>query len=464
MMKPGIGFLFLSAALLFSASAVAPVGAQNPQPYQMAQADLDIFIDDRGRRFLVDPATGEVVGRANRNARFTRRDKIRAERALRRQLRSRRFNRRLGNLFGDLNEDREERVETRRLGKRRNALRQGLDRVDQIDQQGRQGKRRFKKIPARPLPEIPKEEKIARLPDSSQPVQNSSSLALMRKPKYTSAQMTSLQVFLDRAGFSPGVIDGRWGTNVAKAAVTWKEATGSKANLGNAKTLAGLVAKSGGDVFFDYTITAADIAGPYIKNVPVDYSEKSKLEKLSYTSVYEMLSEKFHMSQRYLRELNKGKDFQRSGTLIKVVAPGVRITEKVHYIVADKSRNQVRAYNRNGKLITAYPATIGSTANPSPSGVHSVARIAINPEYNYNPKTNFQQGDNDKVLRIAPGPNGPVGTVWIALSKSTYGIQGTSEPDAIGKTSSNGYIRLTNWDARELAKIVREGVTVEFVE
>ena len=146
------------------------------------------------------------------------------------------------------------------------------------------------------------------------------------------------------------------------------------------------------------------------------------------------------MSQQYLRKLNKGKNFHRSGTQIKVVAPGVKITQKVHYIIADKNRKQVRAYNRNGKLITAYPATIGSAATPSPTGTHSVERIAVNPEYTYNPKKNFQQGDNDKILRIPPGPNGPVGTVWIALSKPTYGIHGTPNPDMIGKTSSHGCI------------------------
>ena len=472
-MKLGFGSLLLSMAVMLSASAIVPARAQalQPgkvaqalQPYQVAQADLDIFIDNRGRRFLVDPASGEIIGRANRNARFNRRDKIRAERAYRRRLRSRRFQKRLGNLFGAF-DDREERARPRRLRKRRNALRRDFGRQDLGRQDlGRQGKRRYKKIPAQPLPKVYREEEIARLPDSSQPVQNSFSFGRMRKPKYSSAQMTSLQVFLDRAGFSPGVIDGRWGSNVVKAVASWKEATGSNANLGNAKTLAGLVSQSGGDVFYKYTITAADVAGPYLKKVPSDYAEKSQLEKLGYTSIYEMLSEKFHMSQRYLRKLNKGKNFHRSGTQITVVAPGVKITQKVHYIVADKKRKQVRAYSRNGKLITAYPATIGSAATPSPSGTHSVERIAVNPEYTYNPKKNFQQGDNDKILRIPPGPNGPVGTVWIALSKPTYGIHGTPNPDTIGKTSSHGCIRLTNWDARELAKIVRKGVTVEFVE
>ena len=115
-------------------------------------------------------------------------------------------------------------------------------------------------------------------------------------------------------------------------------------------------------------------------------------------------------------------------------------------------------------MIAAYPASIGSADTPSPSGLVTVERIALDPGYTYNPKVNFKQGSNDKVLAIPPGPNGPVGTVWIALSKPTYGIHGTPEPSKIGKTQSHGCIRMTNWDATELAKMTSPGVTVEFVD
>ncbi|PZN49764.1 MAG: hypothetical protein DIU65_13850, partial [Proteobacteria bacterium] len=128
------------------------------------------------------------------------------------------------------------------------------------------------------------------------------------------------------------------------------------------------------------------------------------------------------------------------------------------------SQKQVFAYDEAGKLVAAYPATIGSSDTPSPSGTHAVSRIAFDPNYTYNPKVNFKQGDNDKILTIPPGPNGPVGTVWIALDKPTYGIHGTPEPSKIGKTHSHGCVRLTNWDAAELAKLVKPGVPVEFVD
>ncbi|MEC9462166.1 MAG: L,D-transpeptidase, partial [Pseudomonadota bacterium] len=178
----------------------------------------------------------------------------------------------------------------------------------------------------------------------------------------------------------------------------------------------------------------------------------------------EMLAERFHMDEGYLRELNPGVDFSIPGTTIKVVEPGPVKKGNVARIVANKGLKQVFAYGEDGSLIAAYPASIGSADTPSPSGTVTIERIALDPGYTYNPKVNFQQGNNTKVLQIPPGPNGPDGTVWLALSKPTYGIHGTPEPSKIGRTQSHGCIRLTNWDATELAKMVKAGVTVEFVE
>jgi lipoprotein-anchoring transpeptidase ErfK/SrfK len=115
-------------------------------------------------------------------------------------------------------------------------------------------------------------------------------------------------------------------------------------------------------------------------------------------------------------------------------------------------------------LISVYPATIGSEETPSPSGTHKVKGVARMPPYTYNPKVNFQQGKNTKVLKLPSGPNGPVGTVWIDLTEPTYGIHGTPEPSLIDKTGSHGCVRLTNWDVEELAAMVRPGVIVAFVD
>ena len=283
-------------------------------------------------------------------------------------------------------------------------------------------------------------------------------------PALSKAQVAALQVYLDRNGISPGVIDGRMGSNVNKALDAWYEETGERLDPANTDLIVSRLAASGGLAFSTYTITAQDAAGPFIASVPSDYAEKAQLDRLSYTSTSEMLAERFHMDEVYLRALNPGVDFTRPGIQIKVVNIAEKKTGTVTRIVADKSRKQVRAYDASGKLVAAYPATIGSGDTPSPSGDVTIERVVRNPGYTYNPKINFTQGNNNKILQVPPGPNGPVGSIWIALSKPTYGIHGTPAPSKIGKTASHGCVRLTNWDAEELAGLVTPGVSVSFSE
>ena len=131
-------------------------------------------------------------------------------------------------------------------------------------------------------------------------------------------------------------------------------------------------------------------------------------------------------------------------------------------VIADKERAQLIGLDAAGHIVVAYPATIGSVETPSPSGVHTVNAIAINAAYYYRPDVNFVQGENHEPLTIPPGPNNPIGTTWIDLTEPTYGIHGTPEPSKIDKTNSHGCVRLTNWDAEELAGLVTKGVPVTF--
>ncbi|OJF95648.1 MULTISPECIES: L,D-transpeptidase family protein [Rhizobium/Agrobacterium group] len=310
------------------------------------------------------------------------------------------------------------------------------------------------------------ENDMAALPaeDETNPQRQSTLPRAMAVTKKSSAEITALQVFLDREGFSPGVIDGKMGSNVTKAIEAWQQAKGETLDPNNTDDILERLRLNGGLPITSYTITAADAAGPYVASIPEDYAHKAVLPHLSFTSTTEMLGEKFHMDEAYLRELNPGVDFTVPGSTIKVINPGETKKGKVARIVADKARKQVLAYDDAGSLIAAYPATIGSSDTPSPSGTVQVDRIAFDPGYTYNPKINFKQGENDKVLTLQPGPNGPVGTMWIALSKPTYGIHGTPEPSKIGKTQSHGCVRLTNWDANELGKMVSVGTVVEFLD
>ena len=269
-----------------------------------------------------------------------------------------------------------------------------------------------------------------------------------------------LQVLLDRAGSSPGVIDGLYGENLTKA-VAGFEAMNSLPVDGRVdqEVVARLEVHT--PMVASYVVSAEDAAG-LVDRIPEDYGEKAKMESLGYTSVAEKLSERFHMDMDLLEALNPVSQFVPGDTVL-VVNPGPPRNGKVTRIEVNKKVGQVLAYAEDGSPLSVYPATVGTEDNPTPSGRHKVKGVARMPVYRYNPKLNFKQGKNEKILTIPKGPNGPVGSVWIDLTEPTYGIHGTPEPELIDKLGSHGCVRLTNWDVEELAGMVRPGVRVDFV-
>jgi lipoprotein-anchoring transpeptidase ErfK/SrfK len=438
-------------------SAIAPDRAlmrETPAPVglQLAQnGDVQVFYDDQGRRVILDTLTGQVVAVEEPGARNVA--PWEGERRTYQRERPRysdRYDQELYSREGSLRDDQDY-----DLYPQDGAY--PLTREEDQTYAGRGIERRpldngFNEPPAAVTGSTTPNEPAEIVP--SAPAMSSKA----------SEDVAKLQVLLDRAGASPGVIDGHDGGNVRKALLAYEELTGETLPIGNSAALDAALAASGGPAFVDYTITPEDVAAPMVASIPTDYGEKAKLDHLSFTSVTEMFGERFHMDEAYLIALNPEANFNRAGTIIRVASVGQNVSKQVDRIVADKNRKQVRAYDAQGNLVAAYPTTIGSGDTPSPSGTHQVARIAFDPEYTYNPKLNFKQGENDKILRIPPGPNGPVGTVWIALDKPTYGIHGTPDPSKIGKTESHGCVRLTNWDAAELAKIVKPGVFVQFLD
>jgi lipoprotein-anchoring transpeptidase ErfK/SrfK len=277
-----------------------------------------------------------------------------------------------------------------------------------------------------------------------------------------SKAVLAAQVMLDHSGHSPGVIDGIMGGNTRRAITAFQRANGMTADgqLSPA-LLEKLRGAYSGNLLQRYTITAEDVAGPFVQ-IPDGMEEQARLEALAYESPAEGIAEKFHMAQSFLKALNPGADFGSAGSEITVVVPGKdKLAAEVARIEVDKAASALRAFNADGALVATYPATIGSGTFPSPSGSMEVRAVAPAPTYHFDPEG--RSWGPDEKLTIAAGPNNPVGGTWIDLTKEGYGIHGTPEPKLIGKTSSHGCVRLTNWDAEELAKAVSAGTKVEFV-
>jgi lipoprotein-anchoring transpeptidase ErfK/SrfK len=281
------------------------------------------------------------------------------------------------------------------------------------------------------------------------------------------AVLIKAEVLLDRAHFSPGVIDGSDGENVRKAIVAFQKESGLRpSGRLNQETWSKLKELSPDPAITDYTLTDEDVKGPFTEKIPPKLEEQAALDRLGYTSPTELLAEKFHMSESLLKALNKGKKHDAAGVAIAVANVSTLNEKKVKAskIEIDKSSHDVRVLDKEGKLIAFYPASIGSTEKPAPSGLSKVTKIVTNPNYTYNPDYKFKGVEAQEKFTIKPGPNNPVGLVWIALTGEGYGIHATPEPDKVGKSASHGCVRLTNWDALQLAGMVEKGTPVEFLE
>ena len=268
---------------------------------------------------------------------------------------------------------------------------------------------------------------------------------------------TKLQALLNWNQNGVGPVDGSWGKNSRKAMQAFQMSNGlAVTDTLNTETWQALTKNDKlmqQPVLVSYQLTDADVNIKTI-TIPAGAEAKAKLEGMYYETVIEGLAEKFHISENYLKALNPNAKFA-VGETITVYNPGNPNTKPVSRVVADKTTETLYAYDDEGSLVASYPTTVGSTATPSPTGTHTVEVKVHEPNYTYT-------AENGSKSILPPGPNNPVGLVWIGLSKPSYGIHGSPDPARISRQASAGCIRLTNWDALALLGVIQNGATVEF--
>lgn len=293
------------------------------------------------------------------------------------------------------------------------------------------------------------------------------------------------QVALDRLGFTPGVIDGKGGSNFTQAVKGFQEAQGLKVSgTFDPATRDALAKAAPVDGVIEVTLQAGDFAGPFVGPIPKQESDQAKLPAMGYSDAAEALAERFHTTPATLTALNPGVQWQ-AGAKVKV--PNVVPAETAYpdklkpdwkatlaalsvssdqpqaaKLVVDKSDKVLRAYDADGKLIASFPVTTGSAHDPLPIGKWKVQGTSYLPTFHFNPKLFWDAKPGETKETLKAGPNGPVGVVWMDLDKPHYGIHGTPEPQNIGKTASHGCIRMTNWDAARLSLMVKPGTPAEF--
>lgn len=298
------------------------------------------------------------------------------------------------------------------------------------------------------------------------------------------------QVMLDRAGFSPGVIDGSYGMLMERALKAFQQSKGLTVTGKLDEATWAALPREPHPALVRLAISAKDTAGPFVRSIPEGMEARAKLQGLYYTSAAEALAEKFHTTPEFLKQINPEADFSRPGTVILVpnvrgvagletgatarvpssAAPAPLTWDTVLHqlsvppnlpkaakVIVDKSDTSVRVLDAQGRTIAFFPATIGSEKDPLPIGNWKIKGVAKLPPFNYNPDLFWDADPGDDKAKLPPGPNNPVGVVWIDLTKPHYGIHGTPNPAAISRSESHGCIRLANWDAAKLAQMVAPG-------
>ncbi|MGX7895429.1 L,D-transpeptidase family protein [Tsuneonella sp. HG222] len=330
-----------------------------------------------------------------------------------------------------------------------------------------------------------------------------------------------LQVVLDRQGFGPGVIDGKMGMSTQNALKGLQEANSLEVTGKLDEKTKAIVDRWSNIPATRVVTIPQDWGSSTYQAVPDSPADQAKMQRLGYESLDERLAERFHTTVEVLRMLNPGgrpagmatpagaastatpaatptpsptasgtqgaapQSLFRAGQQIRVPNVGADTIEgdsvqdktwqqtlaslgvgtvqpDVTRVVVDKSEGWLKGYDAGGKLVAMFTVTTGSSNDPLPLGNWGITGVAHNPPFAYDPELFWDVPDTEDKQQLPPGPNGPVGVVWIDLTKEHYGIHGTPNPETIGRTQSHGCVRLTNWDAARLAEMVDTKTKVVF--
>ena len=296
-------------------------------------------------------------------------------------------------------------------------------------------------------------------------------------------QIFHAQVLLDRAGFSPGPIDGKPGISFDDAVTGFQKARGLQVT----GKLDGPTRAALGQINLPSTrmlrVTPEDMQGPYVNPIPEKAEDKAKLPFLAYRTPIEKLAEKFHTTPHTLAALNRPDAQLRPGAVLRF--PNVLPTSRSYggmkaehaklfsdlnvdanqpqgnRVVVDKSERVLQVFN-DDRLIAQFPVSMGSRRDPLPLGTWKVTTFAYLPPFNFQPDLLWYVSKDEKEAKLPPGPNGPVGVAWLDITKEHYGIHGTPEPQTLGRAESAGCIRMANWDVLRLSRMIKTGTTAVF--
>ena len=307
-------------------------------------------------------------------------------------------------------------------------------------------------------------------------------------------ELLDMQVMLDVAGFSPGVIDGKAGSSMTKALRGFQQANGLNPTGkldDKTKTALQKFSRPGA---ISVKLTHDDVGGPFTYPMPKKPEDQAKLDALNYRNMLEKLAERYHTSPEAIVEMNgpekligvgqelmlpnvvpasrnyDGAMDKQGALLAQLNVPGD--VPKGDYVVVDKSEGTLKVYKgefpsgsktSEGQLLAQFPVTTGSGHDPLPLGNWKVPTFSFLPPFNYQPDLFWDVSDTKDEHQLPPGPNGMVGVAWLDLTKEHYGIHGTPEPKWIGKTESHGCLRLTNWDVMRLSRMMKPGFQAKFV-